>query len=88
MSQESVAEIPLDWRIACSLLITRWWLHSPDPAFEFQQWLDEAGVGDEAYIRYAMRAFDYTSHLNYVELEEREQTLVRWDLKRRTQGSA
>jgi len=81
-------EIDLSWRINCSLMITHWWMHLDNPAEKFREWLDEAGEGDEPYMRYAIRAFEYTSHLNYVELEERQETLVRWKEKELRQGSA
>jgi hypothetical protein len=80
--------IDLDWRINCSLLVTRWWMHSDNPGEDFSHWLDEAGEADEPYMRYAIRAFELTSHLNYIELEEREAMLLRWKSRRAAQGSA
>lgn len=78
MSGIDTGELDLDWRIGCSIMITRWWMHEEDPAQMLADWLDEAGEGDEPYMRYAMRSFEQTSHLNYVELEERLAMLVRW----------
>ena len=78
MTAPDAGEVDLDWRISCAIQITRWWLHSAEPADDFRDWLDEAGAGDEQYMRYAMRAFEQTSHLNALELEERLAMLVRW----------
>lgn len=82
MTVDDPGEIDLDWRISCSIQITRWWMHSADPTEDFREWLEEAAEGDEPYMRYAIRAFEQTSHLNYVELEERMAMLVRWRERR------
>jgi hypothetical protein len=82
MNEIDTGDLPLDWRINCSMQITRWWLHSADPVEDFREWLAEAAEGDEPYMRYAMRSFEQTSHLNYVELEERMAMLVRWARRR------